>query len=472
MELENGGLATTLARIADRLRGHGLALIGLATQEHLPGQPEYRVLTEMAAGFGREAAILCATIMGTICIVHYTYGSWHVSIGPMIRRHFWIRLVESAWKERTVVWLGGVRRSGKTVLCQSLPRTRYYDCEIPSVRGALADPERFLAGNRGKRIVLDEVHRLDNPSELLKIAADHYGDIRILATGSSTLGATRKFRDTLVGRKANVWLTPMNIPDLADFRRTDMRHRMLHGGLPPFFLGKTVPETAFQDWMDAYWAKDIEELFRLERRASFQKFAELLISRSGGMFEATDFARACEINRATVLNYLSVLDQTFVVHVLKPFSSRRAVEIVSAPRIYAFDTGFVCYYHGLRGIGRSEMGLLWEHVILNELHSGLQTRRIGYWRDKKGHEVDFILPVRGGKPIAIECKLKAKGADISGLLEFGKIYPGAGLILAAADAKETAIIKVGSQSIVVTGPATLVPHIRRTAHNLLKSQYS
>jgi hypothetical protein len=388
----------------------------------------------------------------------------------MVRRRFWTGRIEAAWRLKPVVWLSGVRRSGKTVLAQGLARTRYYDCEIPSVRARVSDPERFLSANRGRRIVLDEVHRLDNPSELLKIAADHYRDIRVLATGSSSLGATRKFRDTLVGRKANVWLTPMNSRDLQDFRRVDLDYRMTRGGLPPFFLERVVREREFQDWMDAYWAKDIEELFRLERRASFQRFAELVMARSGSMFEATDFARSCEINRATVLNYLSVLEQTYVVHILKPFSSRRAVEIVSAPKIYAFDTGFACYYRGLKGLTRAESGVLWEHIVLNELQAGLQTRRIGYWRDKKGHEVDFVIPVRGGPPVAIECKLKADGAGLGGLAAFGRAYPGASLLVAAADARGIRQIGTADLKVAVAGLGDLVEAVKKTAGRLLISQ--
>ncbi|HDL85505.1 MAG TPA: ATPase, partial [Candidatus Acetothermia bacterium] len=208
----------------------------------------------------------------------------------MFQRTFWIRRIEHAWQERSVVWLAGVRRVGKTVLSQSLPDVEYYDCELPRVRRMLQDPESFLQRSSGKRIVLDEVHRLMNPSQLLKIAADHYPDIRILATGSSTLGASAKFRDTLAGRKRNLWLTPMVLVDLTAFQRTDLRYRLLRGGLPPFFLAKVVPERDFQEWMDAYWAKDIQELFRLERRASLQRFVELLTVQSGGIFEATRFA--------------------------------------------------------------------------------------------------------------------------------------------------------------------------------------
>jgi predicted AAA+ superfamily ATPase len=187
----------------------------------------------------------------------------------------------------------------------------------------MEDHQAFLEDRKGSRVVLDEVHRLDNPSELLKIAADHYPDVRILATGSSTLGSSAKFRDTLAGRKAELWLTPMIGADLVDFAQTDLEHRFLHGGLPPFFLENDLPEREFQEWMDAYWAKDIQELFRLERRYSFQKFAELLMTQSGGVFEATRFARPCEVSRTTISNYLAVLEATFVVHVLRPFSTHR-----------------------------------------------------------------------------------------------------------------------------------------------------
>ena len=76
----------------------------------------------------------------------------------------------------------------------------------------------------------------------------------------------------------------------------------MRGGLPPFFMGKKLPERGFQDWMDAYWAKDIQELFLLERRSSFQHFVELILSNSGDIFEATKYARPCEVGRTTISN--------------------------------------------------------------------------------------------------------------------------------------------------------------------------
>lgn len=339
------------------------------------------------------------------------------------QRKFWIEKIESAWRERSVVWLSGVRRAGKTVLAQNLAGVEYFDCELPRVRQMMDDPESFLEDLQGKQVVLDEIHRLGNPAQLLKIAADHYPDIKILATGSSTLGASKKFKDTLTGRKKEIWLTPMISFDLQYFKREDLRHRFLFGGLPPFFLAPTLPEKDFQEWSDSFWAKDIQELFQLERRFSFQKFFELLMAQSGGIFEATHFSAPCEASRSTIQNYLKVLEATFVAHIIRPFSSHRPTEIVSAPKVYGFDSGFVCFYRGWNSLRKEDLGFLWEHYILNELIAHMQSRNILYWRDKRGHEIDFVLAPRGGFSVAIECKWSAKEFEPTGLIAFRKQHP-------------------------------------------------
>jgi len=355
--------------------------------------------------------------------------------GAVIIRSFWKRLLEDTLASTPIVWLAGVRRAGKTVLCQSLPNIDYFDCELPSARKKMEDPERFLGGLAGRRIVIDEIHRLPNPSELLKIAADHFPGVRIVATGSSSLGASRKFEDTLTGRKKDLWLTPINLRDLSDFGGADLDVRMLRGGLPPLFLDASASERPYQDWLDAFWAKDILELFRLERRASFLRFAELLFAQSGGVFEATRFSVPCEVSRTTIASYLATLEATFVVHVIRPYSGRRSSEIVAAPRVYAFDTGFVCMFRGLSRLRSEDRGALWEHLVLNELHANLQRRDVMYWRDKRGFEVDFILPRKQEGPVAIECKLSREAFDPAGMAAFRRLHPrGRNFVVSARNA--------------------------------------
>ncbi len=274
--------------------------------------------------------------------------------------------METAWERRSVVWLHGVRRIGKTTLCKSLDDVNYFDCELPSVRRQLEAPELFFADLRGSRVVLDEIHRLQHPSEVLKVAADHFPDIRVIATGSSTLAAKAKFADTLTGRKTSVWLTPLMSQDLKDFQEEDLRARLWNGGLPPFFLaGENAPAEDYEEWLDSFWARDVQELFRLERRTSFLRFVELLMVNSGGVFEATAYAGPCEVSRTTISNYLGVLQETRMAHVLRPYSTRRATEIVSAPKVYAFDTGFVRHARGLATPRPEDYGLSsGEHYVL------------------------------------------------------------------------------------------------------------
>jgi len=365
----------------------------------------------------------------------------------MVQRRFWLKRIEQAWRERSVIWLSGVRRVGKTFLCQSLPRATYFDCELPRVRRQMDDAESFLESVAGKRVVLDEIHRLERPTELLKIAADHFPHTRIIGTGSSTLGATTKFRDTLAGRKRDIWLTPMITNDLADFERADLSHRFLRGGLPPFFLAPAFPERDFQEWMDAFWAKDIQELFRLERRSSFMRFIELVLANSGGIFEATKFARPCEVSRTTIANYLNVLAATHTAHVIRPFSTHRPTEIVSAPRVYGFDTGFVAYYRGWDRLRSEDMGMLWEHFVLNELHALRPPHRISYWRDKRGHEVDFVHVRRGAPPTVLECKWSADSFDPRNLAAFRRQYPGGENYVVAQDVDRSYTRKFGGEAV-------------------------
>jgi predicted AAA+ superfamily ATPase len=339
-------------------------------------------------------------------------------------RPFWQKKIEAAWERRNVLWLMGVRRAGKTVLCSAVAGGEYFDCELPRIRRQLEDPESFLRSMADKRVLLDEIHRLPDPAQLLKIAADHYPSVRILATGSSTLGASSRFRDTLVGRKEEIWLTPMVLDDLSAFGAPDLMPRLLRGGLPPFFTAPSVPEREYQSWVDDYWAKDVLALFRLERRASFQRLLELLVIQSGGVFEATKFARPCEVSRTTISNYLAVLEATFIAHVVRPFSRSRSQEVIAAPKVYAFDTGFVCAFRGWRELRPDDLGVLWEHLVLNELQANLQTRRIRYWRSRNGNEVDFVLTPRGKPPIAIECKWSPDGFGPEGLIAFRHRHPG------------------------------------------------
>lgn len=341
----------------------------------------------------------------------------------MVRRDYWIDRIERLWGLRSIVWLTGVRRVGKTCLTRSLSGVDYFLCDDLAVRSALRDPMPFLAGLRGRRVVLDEVHRLNDPSTVLKNAADHFPDMRIFATGSSRIAASRKFRDALTGRKYELHLRPLALPDPEPFGDPSLRHRLTAGGLPEHFLADQ-PDEAFREWLDSFWAKDIQESFPIESFGPFRRFVELLLADSGGVFEATRFAAACELSRPTISRCLAILEATHVATVVRPFTTRRATEIVAAPRVYGFDTGFVTHYRGWSDLRDEDLGVLWEHFVLNELLVRLDLDRVHSWRDKRGHEVDFVVARPGRDPIAVECKWsRARADELAGMAAFRRAYP-------------------------------------------------
>lgn len=340
----------------------------------------------------------------------------------MVERIFWQKSIESAWQRRSIVWLTGVRRCGKTTLSQSLKNTEYFDCELPSVRRQMEDPEEFLQDIKGKRIVLDEIHRLSHPAELLKIAADHHPTIRVLATGSSTLQASGRFKDTLTGRKEEIWLLPLLHGERRLFGNEMIKHRLHHGGLPPFFLSPEFREKDYQEWLDSFWAKDVLDLFHLEKKYSFTKFVEMLMYASGQIFEATRFSSPCEISRGSVSNYLKVLEATKTAIVIRPFAGGRAAEIITAPKVYGFDTGFICAFRGWDSLRQDDIGFLFEHLVLNEMLAFLPASRLFYWRDKQKHEIDFIFK-SNNTVVAVECKWNADRFDAKNLMIFRRHYP-------------------------------------------------
>jgi len=340
----------------------------------------------------------------------------------MIDRPFWKSRLHFAWEQVPLVWLAGVRRAGKTVLAQELGPSVFLNCDLPGDAARLADPESFFRSVDQPIVVLDEVHQLTDPSRILKIATDAFPHLRVLATGSSTLAATRKFRDTLTGRKRSVLLPPVLAEELPAFGVSDLRKRLLRGGLPPALLAQGSNWEFYAEWLDSYFARDVQELFRVEKRSSYLLMVELVLRQSGGLLEATSLAKHAGVSRPTVTNWLEALQATHVAHLLRPFSGGGRKELVSRPKIYGFDTGFVCHARGWDTLRPEDCGLLWEHLVLDTLMA-TPVPRVQFWRDASGREVDFVVPRPGGKVDAIECKWNSEAFEADGMRKFREAYP-------------------------------------------------
>ncbi|MFZ4774684.1 MAG: ATP-binding protein [Terrimicrobiaceae bacterium] len=369
----------------------------------------------------------------------------------MISRPFWLDRIDACWRKAPIVWLSGVRRVGKTTLAAELKDAEFLNCDLPSTQRLLEDPEAFYRSLSKPRLILDEVHQLPDPSRLLKIGADEFPGLKILATGSSTLAATQKFRDSLAGRKRNLHLVPVSYAELPAFGIRDLRRRLHRGGLPPALLGEGYDPGFYSEWLDSYYARDVQELFRVEKRGGFLKLVESILRLSGGQMEASALSGLCGLSRPTVLTYLEVLELTHVAAFVRPYSGGGKREIVRQPKVYGFDTGFVAFARGWTDLRPEDCGLLWEHLVLDSLRASPGEPKVMYWRDKDGHEIDFVLPGGRGAVDAIECKWDASRFDPKNLRVFRGLHPAGKNIVVATNVPKPHTRNIGGLEVTFAG---------------------
>ena len=338
-----------------------------------------------------------------------------------------------------------------------MPDAVYLNCDLPSTARALADPELFLSGQRrGTLVALDEVHRLADPSLTLKIAADEYPHLNILATGSSTLAATGKFRDSLTGRKRAIHICPVLWEECGEpFGVPDFDRRLLHGGLPEALLAETKSPHTFAEWIDSFYARDILELFQVRNRQGFLALFRLLLRWSGGPVDYSRLSRLAELSRPTVKSYVEALQVAHAVHLVRPFRGGGGGEIVSRPKCYAFDTGFVTFEKGWNRIREDDRGLLWEHLVLDSLRFRHLDANIFYWRDKSGREVDFVVRRGEGRLDTFECRIDPDEVSPAPVIAFRRRYPLGRDYIVVPVAKRAYRISRGPREFTVCGTSGL-----------------
>lgn len=374
----------------------------------------------------------------------------------MIERPFWQQRIENAWREAPIAWLSGVRRGGKTTLAESLGAERilYVNCDLPDVEERVRDPQVFFRSCGKPVVVFDEIHQLHDPARLLKIGADVFPHLKILATGSSTLAASKKFRDTLTGRKRLVHLPPVLWDELPAFGVT-LLQRLFLGGLPPALLATTKSPAFYREWMDSFFARDIQRLFGFRDMNRFNALFEYLLRQSGGQFEVTRTAGAVGITRPTVENHVQALEITHAITVVRPFHGGGQNELVRQPKIYGFDTGFVSFARGWDPLRPDDYGPLWEHLVLEHLQARFPDTPVRYWRDKAGREVDFVLAHGRDAVDAIECKWNPDDFDGTALKVFRSHYPAGRNFLVTPSGDPAWTRRVGDLELRVCTPTGL-----------------
>ena len=315
-------------------------------------------------------------------------------------------------------WLGkgkililyGARQVGKTTLVRSILEEQgcpegYFNCEVIQVRQALEQQDpvalRDFLGDQ-KIVVLDEAQRVRNIGLTLKLLADTYPEMQIIATGSSSFELAQEITEPLTGRSLSFTLYPLSLAELAEVHGragVDAQlERYLRFGLYPEIA--LAPEPDARVLLDAlasnYLYKDILEFEHLKRSDLLLKLLQLLALQIGSEVSTHELAVTLQTTRPTILRYLDLLEKAFVIVQLMPLSRNQRTAIAKKRKIYFMDPGIrnslIGRYQPLAV--RDDRGALWENLLIIErlkhrAYSGMYGNTF-FWRTYAQQEVDFV----------------------------------------------------------------------------------
>jgi predicted AAA+ superfamily ATPase len=332
----------------------------------------------------------------------------------MIKRTAEARLLKLAKTFRSVA-VTGPRQSGKTTLCRMLfPQKPYVSLENPdTLEFASTDPRAFLAQFKNGAI-LDEVQRAPHLFSYLQQILDETKKKGLfILTGSNNFLMQENITQSLSGRIAYLQLLPLSLSELKENKKLKAEYgwHILQGGYPEVVAKKINPHDWYTGYVSTYVERDVRQLKNVSNLALFIKLLRLLAGRTGQILNLTSISNDCGIDQKTVAAWLSVLQSSYIVYLLKPYHNNFNKRIIKSPKLYFYDTGVVCSLLGITQAKQiavhANKGPLFENMIVSELlkqrfNTGA-TDNLYYWRDKTGNEVDALID-NAGKLTAIELK--------------------------------------------------------------------
>lgn len=362
-----------------------------------------------------------------------------------------------ALSDSPVVLVHGPRQCGKTTLARRLETARSYEYisldDSVALAAAAGDPTGFV-GRLGERTVIDEVQRAPGLFPALKSAVDRRRTAgRFLLTGSTSVLFVPKLSESLAGRMEILRLHPLAQCELArrrprfldtlfdasfrtrSFERLgdDLAQRVAAGGFPAALARPTPRRRAawYRDYVDTLVQRDVRDLARIRSLDVLPRLLAAAAGQTARLLNVADLAAPFQLSRPTIREYVTLLEQVFLLEELPPWHANRLSRLVKTPKLHACDSGVACALLGVDARALSDDRALLGQVLETFVYQEL--RRQASWsddpiafhhfRDRDDFEVDIVLE-RGGRALAgVEVKASAtvRPSDFRGLKKLAEL---------------------------------------------------
>ena len=309
----------------------------------------------------------------------------------------------------------GPRQSGKTEITKKVfPDKPYVSLEDIDTRNfATEDPRGFL--NQYKEgAIFDEVQRTpDLFSYLQGFIDEDKKNGRYILTGSQQFGLMSSITQSLAGRVAKVSLLPFSYDELksTSMAPKSIEELLFKGLYPPIYDRDYKPDIWLNNYIDTYIERDVRQLINVRDLSNFQRFLRMCASRTGQILNLSSLANDCGITHSTAKAWISVLEASYIVHLLQPHHKNFNKRLIKSPKLYFYDVGLVTRLLSIDNAGQlgthSMRGALFETWVVSELlkyrfNQGKRSN-LYFWRDKTGNEIDVLLD-QGDTLFPIEIK--------------------------------------------------------------------
>ena len=302
-----------------------------------------------------------------------------------------------------IVVVTGPRQSGKSTLVRhAFPEHHYVSLEDLDQREfAETDPRGFLNQFSGGAI-LDEAQRCPALFSYLQTRVDERQQpSEFILTGSQQFGLLSGITQSLAGRAALLTLLPMTYGELERSGKIgkNLDKILFDGAYPPIFDRGLEPHPWQGNYVRTYLERDVRQLIKVQDLGTFQRFLKLCAGRTGQLLNLSSLANDAGITHNTAKAWISVLEASYIVHLLPPHHQNFNKRLVKTPKLYFLDTGLATWLLGIHSSEQlathAQRGALFETWVISELlkarYNAGEASNLYFWRDRSGHEVDLLI---------------------------------------------------------------------------------